>query len=72
MEVWLSDDVQYLYTMSCLSDIYYNSNKYTVVNQFKLGGRDGIVEETPIHVYYAYLKPTWGYGFNSLVVLCVG
>ena len=22
------------------------------------GGRDGIVEETPIHIYYAYLKPT--------------
>jgi len=21
-------------------------------------GRDGIVEETPIHVYYAYLKST--------------
>jgi len=21
-------------------------------------GRDGIVEETPIHMYYAYLKPT--------------
>jgi len=21
-------------------------------------GRDGIVEETPVHVYYAYLKPT--------------
>ena len=35
-------------------------------------GRDGIVEEPPAHVYYAYLKPTWGYGFNSLVVLCVG
>jgi len=34
--------------------------------------RDGIVEETPVHVYYAYLNPTWGYGFNSLVVLCVG
>ena len=35
-------------------------------------GRDGIVEEIPVHMYYAYLKPTWGYGFNSLVVLCVG
>ena len=35
-------------------------------------GRDGIVEETPVHVYYAYLKPTWGYGFNSLIVFCVG
>ena len=22
------------------------------------GGRDGIVEEPPIHIYYAYLKPT--------------
>ena len=22
------------------------------------GGRDSIVEETPIHIYYAYLKPT--------------
>ena len=21
-------------------------------------GRDGIVEETPVHIYYAYLKPT--------------
>jgi len=41
-------------------------------NMCKCGGRDGIVEETPVHVYYAYLKPTWGYGFNSLVVLCVG
>jgi len=34
--------------------------------------RDGIVEEPSVHVYYAYLKPTWGYGFNSLVVLCIG
>jgi len=41
-------------------------------NISKTGGRDGIVEETPVHVYYAYLKPTWGYGFNSLVVLYVG
>jgi len=23
-----------------------------------IGGRDGIVEETPVHMYYAYLKPT--------------
>ena len=25
----------------------------------KIWGRDGIVEETPVHVYYTYLKPTW-------------
>jgi len=25
-----------------------------------------------IYIYYTYLKPTWGYGFNFLVVLCVG
>ena len=37
-----------------------------------VGGRDGIVEEPSVHIYYAYLKPTWGYGFNSLVVLCAG
>ena len=30
------------------------------------------MEETPIYVYYTYLKPTWDYGFNSLVVLYVG
>ena len=40
-------------------------------NTREYGGRDGIVKETPVHVYYAYLKPTWGYGFNSLVVLYV-
>ena len=27
-------------------------------NHMIMRGRDGIVEETPVHVYYAYLKPT--------------
>ena len=43
-----------------------------VTQYTSMWGRDGIVEETPVYVYYVYLKPTWGYGFNSLVVLYVG
>ena len=34
--------------------------------------KDSIVKEPPVHIYYTYLKPTWGYGFNFLVVLYVG
>ena len=46
---------------------------YIRVNTRELNRRrDSIVEELSIHVYYTYLKSTWGYGFNSLVVLCVG
>jgi len=34
--------------------------------------REEIVEELSVYVYYAYLKFTWSYGFNSLVVLYIG
>ena len=59
-------NISFLLIFLFFFSLFYLNNEETC------GGRDGIVEETPIHVYYAYLKPTWGYGFNSLVVLCVG
>ena len=35
-----------------------SQNKVENEEKMKNGGRDGIVEEIPIHIYYAYLKPT--------------
>ena len=31
---------------------------YVRHSSIQIWGRDGIVEEPPVHVYYAYLKPT--------------
>ena len=63
-------DILSEYEFSLTINIYRDAIQHD--NAYLRGGRDGIVEETPVHIYYAYLKPTWGYGFNSLVVLCVG
>ena len=45
----------------CFASIFVHtekSNIYQPEDKLNPWGRDGIVEEPPVHVYYAYLKPT--------------
>jgi len=57
-----------------LNNINYYQFSSIIISYYywHLWGRDGIVKEPPIYVYYAYLKPIWDYRFNSLVILYVG
>ena len=57
-ELWNMNQLENIKEKSPEGVILTKEVKVLSINSTLHGGRDGIVEETPVHIYYAYLKLT--------------